>query len=155
MRFGRRMEPMRGMSMNDDVSAILLAHGARMDETGHDIRADVSRESWVPVMTQLASAGVELSDLTALDRGEAVELVAWMLLSPNEQISVRTSCPDPDPLADTLSGVFPIAEWAEREIFDLFGVTFVGHPDLTRILLPDSATIFPLRKSFELRESTW
>jgi NADH:ubiquinone oxidoreductase subunit C len=141
--------------MRADVLAVLDTHGAVLDETGLDPRIDVAVEHWAAMHADLAALGLEFSDITALDRIEAVELVCWLLLSPSEQLSVRTSCPNEWPIAPTLAGVFPPAEYGEREVFDLFGVAFRGHPDMTRILQPDDATIFPLRKSYELTETPW
>ena len=54
----------------------------------------------------------------------------------------------PEATAFTLSAIYPEAIWLEREVFDLFGIRFLGHPNLKRILQPDDATIFPLRKTF-------
>jgi len=48
----------------------------------------------------------------------------------------------------TLSGVFPGANWHERETHDFFGIRFTGHPDLTPFLLPEDATFHPLRKDY-------
>jgi NADH:ubiquinone oxidoreductase subunit C len=141
--------------MRADVLAVLDTHGAVLDESGFDPRVDVAVEHWAAIHADLAALGLEFSDITALDRIESVELVCWLLLSPSEQLSVRTSCPNEWPIAPTLSSVFPPAEYGEREIFDLFGVAFRGHPDMTRILQPDDATIFPLRKSYELTETPW
>jgi len=141
--------------MRSDIDALLERHGAVAVESTCDARFDVPREAWQALHADLSAAGLEFSDLTALDRGDAVELVCWLLVSPTEQLSVRTTCPDADLHAPTLSGVYPPADWAEREVFDLFGVRFDGHPDLTRILQPDDATIFPLRKTFELTVAPW
>ena len=59
---------------------------------------------------------------------------------------------DDPPEVPTASGVFPIAEWHEREAFDLLGVRFAGHPNLTRILTSDDWIGHPLRKDYEMPE---
>jgi NADH-quinone oxidoreductase subunit C len=67
------------------------------------------------------------------------------------RLIVKTFVNDPDP---TLPSVFPLwkgADWMEREVYDMYGVVFDGHPDLRRILMPDEFTSFPLRKDYPLR----
>lgn len=71
--------------------------------------------------------------------------------STGERLFVKTFVNDPDP---TLPSVVPLwagANWMEREVFDMFGVNFTGHPDLRRILLPDEFAGHPLRKDYPLR----
>ena len=67
------------------------------------------------------------------------------------RLIVKTFVNDPEP---RLPSCFPLwlgADWMEREVYDMYGVAFDGHPDLRRILLPDEFTAFPLRKDYPLR----
>jgi NADH-quinone oxidoreductase subunit C len=63
-------------------------------------------------------------------------------------IRVRVYLPESDPVAPTVSDIFPPANWDERETYDMFGVIFIGHPELTRILMPDDWVGHPLRRDF-------
>ncbi len=67
------------------------------------------------------------------------------------RMRLRVFPQDLDPVVPSLARVWPSADWAEREIFDLFGVRFEGHPDLRRLLNPDDFVGYPLRKDFPLR----
>jgi NADH-quinone oxidoreductase subunit C len=72
-------------------------------------------------------------------------------LDTNERIVVKAGVDDPDP---TLPSAVPLwlgADWMEREVFDMYGIRFAGHPDLRRILMPDEFAAFPLRKDYPLR----
>lgn len=66
------------------------------------------------------------------------------------RIVVKAQVEEDDATIDTASDVWPAANWAEREIFDLFGIAFNNHPDLRRILMPDDWVGHPLRKDFPL-----
>jgi NADH-quinone oxidoreductase subunit C len=68
-----------------------------------------------------------------------------------KRLRVLVRLDDADPHAPTLSPVYPAANWAEREVFDLFGVIFDGHTDLRRILLPDDWEGHPLRKDYPVQ----
>jgi NADH-quinone oxidoreductase subunit C len=69
----------------------------------------------------------------------------------NERITVRAFVNDPDPVVPTAVGLWEAANWLEREVWDMFGIRFEGHPDLRRILLPEEFTAFPLRKDYPLQ----
>ena len=64
---------------------------------------------------------------------------------------VKCGVDDPDPALPTAIAIWPGADWMEREVFDMFGIRFNGHPDLRRILMPDEFAAYPLRKDYPLR----
>jgi NADH-quinone oxidoreductase subunit C len=87
---------------------------------------------------------------SGVDRIEQFEVV-YHLMSPetNQLFGLKVKLPKDDPRMPTLTGVWKGVDWHEREIFDLLGVIFDGHPDLRRILLPDDWEGHPLRKDFK------
>jgi NADH-quinone oxidoreductase subunit C len=93
-----------------------------------------------------------LSDATCVDRFPVeprFELNYSLVSIPRtDRLRLRTSVSAQHPVIDSLVPVWPGANWMEREIFDLFGIRFTGHPDLRRILLPDDFEGFPLRRDF-------
>ena len=66
------------------------------------------------------------------------------------RLRVKVGLPEDDPHVPSVTQLFPTANWHEREVWDLFGIVFDGHPDLDRILLPDDWEGHPLRKDEEL-----
>lgn len=95
-------------------------------------------------------------DLTAVDlqgRGAPGRFaVVYSLYSyPNRRrIRLKAFLPGDDPTIDSACGVFPGADWAEREVYDLFGIRFKGHPGLKRIQLPEWFEHHPLRKDYPI-----
>jgi len=75
--------------------------------------------------------------------------VVWILYSfpRNERVRVKTQISDGASIPSSVS-IWPTANWLEREVYDMFGITFDGHPDLKRILLPDGWKGYPLRKDY-------
>lgn len=116
----------------------------------------VPREHLLRVCTFLQSEpGLEfnfLSDLSVMDRFpiEPRFDVNYHLLSiPTRQaVRLRVRLESGDPQVESVTAVWPTAEWHEREMFDLFGVRFAGHSDLRRILMPEDWEGHPLRKDF-------
>jgi NADH-quinone oxidoreductase subunit C len=101
-----------------------------------------------------------LADVTCVhypDRGEPFEIV-WILYSfaHNERLRVKTSVKEGEKAASVVA-LWPTANWLEREVYDMFGVEFEGHPDMRRILLPDGWKGFPLRKDYGIiqQDTEW
>ncbi|HEX6167087.1 MAG TPA: NADH-quinone oxidoreductase subunit C [Acidimicrobiales bacterium] len=79
--------------------------------------------------------------------GERFEVVVGLLShGRRERIRLRVQVPGDDPTCPSLFDVHPGTEALEREVYDMFGITFTGHPDLTRILMPEDWDGYPLRK---------
>ncbi len=93
-----------------------------------------------------------LTDATCVDRFPAeprFELNFHLVSIPRrEKVRLRVWLGGNDPVVDSLVPVWPGANWLEREIFDLFGIRFSGHPDLRRILLPEDWEGYPLRRDY-------
>ena len=68
-----------------------------------------------------------------------------------QRVFVKAFANDPEPTLPSVFGLWAGADWLEREVYDLYGVTFTGHPDMRRILLPSEFTGHPLRKDYPLR----
>ncbi len=93
-----------------------------------------------------------LSDVTGVDRfpiEPRFELNYHLLsMSRKEAIRLRVRLAGESPVIESVVPVWPTANWHEREIFDLFGIRFEGHPNLQRILMPDDWEGYPLRKDY-------
>jgi NADH-quinone oxidoreductase subunit C len=100
----------------------------------------------------------QLAELTAVDYLQYPDArdrygVVYCLLdtTTGTRLFVKTFVNDPDP---ALPSAFPLwrgADWLEREVYDMYGIVFEGHPDLRRILMPEEFTAFPLRKDYPMR----
>ena len=98
----------------------------------------------------LKSLGFErFGFVTAVDRGDVFEMV-YRLQSGEFGVGIflKTDIPRDAPSIATLTDLWPAADWQEREVYDLFGIDFIGHPDMRRILLPEDWVGYPLRKDY-------
>jgi NADH-quinone oxidoreductase subunit C len=79
--------------------------------------------------------------------------VIWCLLNTatGERLVVKTFLNEPDLAVPSAYGLWKGADWLEREVFDMYGIVFEGHPNLKRLLLPEAFTAYPLRKDYPLR----
>ncbi len=138
-----------------------LLHGAPVSYSRGEKVLHPSAATYVNVVKALYADGFRMAvDLTAVDyltnatrvlpagvEPERFEVVVNLLShARRERIRVRVQLPGDLPTIASLYGVYPGTEAMEREAFDLLGVRFDGHPDLTRILLPDDWQGHPLRK---------
>jgi len=100
-----------------------------------------------------------LADLTAVDfsrypgdTGPRFEVVYNMIsIVHRHRIRLKVRVPEEDPRIDSVASIWQTANWHERETYDLMGITFDGHPDLRRILLPEDWEGHPLRKEYPLK----
>jgi NADH-quinone oxidoreductase subunit C len=88
--------------------------------------------------------------------GDAYRAAGAGSAAPPRRLRIKVRVPDSDARVPSLTAIFPTAAWPEREVFDLFGLTFDGHPDLRRILMPEDWEGFPLRKDapVQIRKDT-
>ncbi len=112
--------------------------------------------------TRAAPRFERLEDLTAVDesarrdpRGFADYTLVYHLLSfePADRLRLKVPLDGPDPVIDSITDIWPAANWYEREVYDMFGLRFEGHPNLQRILMPHDWQGHPLRKDYEGRAS--
>jgi NADH-quinone oxidoreductase subunit C len=121
------------------------------------------RETYAQMVRAFRDAGFETcADLCGVDylthpgrtlpdgvKAERFEVVVNLLsLSMRQRVRIRVQVPEDDPVVSTLTDVYSGTEAMEREAFDMIGIIFEGHPDLTRILMPDDWEGHPLRKDY-------
>lgn len=71
--------------------------------------------------------------------------------APTRRLRLRVGVPADDPRVPTVTGVWPAANWLEREVYDMFGIAFMGHPNLQRVLMPEDWVGHPLRKDYPVQ----
>ena len=123
------------------------------DSHGQQV-ARVPNEQWYEFAEAVKEAGFNLfSDVTAVDwyrsRRDRFDVVVNLTsMSIPARLRMITTADREDPKVASLVPLWPGANFPEREVYDMFGITFEGHPDLTRILMPDDWEGHPLRKDF-------
>jgi NADH-quinone oxidoreductase subunit C len=102
--------------------------------------------------TARESLGImHLSYITVVDREGSFELTYELLDLRSVSVRVKTAIEGEEPVIDSVTGIYPTANWHEREAYDMFGVAFKGHPDLRRVYMwQDHFDHHPLLKSFEI-----
>ena len=93
---------------------------------------------------------VDLLDIMSDDQPRFEMIYNLYSMGTFQRLRLKAQVDEDDPAIDTVEGVWPSANWNEREVYDLFGITFNNHSDLRRILMPDDWVGHPLRKDFPL-----
>ncbi len=141
-----------------------LLHGVPVSQSRGQVVLHPSRDEYVALVQRLREAGYwTCVDLCAVDYlgfagvrdlppgvdPERFEVVVVLVNhTDRERLRLRVQVPAHDPSLASLAGVHPGVETPEREAFDMFGIDFPGHPDLSRILMPDEWEGHPLRKDY-------
>jgi len=148
-----------------EVEQVELLHGAPVSDSRGQRVVHPSREQYIAVLKKLIDEGyVMCSDLTAVDylthpgrtlpaglAAERFELVLNLTsITTRDRIRVRVQIPEGDAVVASAFDLWPGTEAMEREVFDMYGIRFDGHPDLTRILMPEDWDGHPLRKDYEI-----
>jgi len=137
--------------MAHHLSRLSTDLGARISERFDAVVIEIPAENLLRAAYELREIGFDrLGMVTAVDLGEDFEMVYRVTsrsLSSNAFVKCRIG--RVDPTVSSLCEVWPAANWQEREVWDLFGIDFAGHPDMRRILLPEEWPGWPLRKDYD------
>jgi NADH-quinone oxidoreductase subunit C len=140
-------------------------HGCPVSDSRGQVVVHPTREQYVGVVKALADEGYAMCvDLCGVDylnhpdrplpdsiAPERFEVVVNLLdLTNRRRLRLRVQVPAADPTVPTLFDIHPGTEAMEREAFDMFGIEFAGHPDPSRILMPEDWIGHPLRKDYEI-----
>ena len=141
------------------VEMLVQKFGATPSEFRDNKRAAVTPDKLYAALEALKSAGFDmLTDITAVDYlhyPSAKDRFGLVYILTNtatgERVIVKTYLNEPDLSVPSAYPLWRGADWMEREVYDMYGITFSDHPDLRRILMPEEFTAFPLRKDYPLR----
>jgi NADH-quinone oxidoreductase subunit C len=148
------------------MADVELRHGVPETRALGQVVLHPPRDAYRDVVAALRQEGFTMCvDVTAVDylthpgrsglppgvAPERFEVVVTLLsFERRERLRLRVQVPEHDPVLDSLYDLHPSSEAPEREVFDMFGVAFEGHPDLTRILMPEDWEGHPLRKDYSV-----
>ena len=122
------------------AKASYLATMKKLVDDGYDMCCDLTAVDYVNAPNRTVPAGVQ---------PERFEVVVNLLsMAKRERLRVRVQVAESEPTLESLFDLYPGSEAMEREVYDMFGISFVGHPDLTRILMPEDWDGHPLRKDY-------
>lgn len=148
------------MSTEETLQAKFPSVGLAFSQFRDNRRIAVPAESLQPLLAFMKQdLGFDfLAEITAVDYLEyegATDRFGVVYVVVNtktgERLVVKTFVNDPDPVLPSVYSLWKSADWLEREVYDMFGIKFSGHPDLRRILTPDEFSAYPLRKDYPLK----
>ena len=117
--------------------------------------AVVSREEIVAFVQAVSDAGfetfIDICSVDHLNRDPRYDVIINLLsMEHGQRLLIKVGVPGDDPTLSSITGIYAGANFYEREVWDLMGIAFEGHPDLTRIVLPDEWVGHPLRKDYSV-----
>ena len=124
--------------------------GLEISEHQDDAMIRVAPEKLHAAAQAMKDIGFDrLGFVTAVDYGDEFELVYRLTSRPHTAGAfLKTRISREEPSVESMCDLWEAANWQEREVWDMFGITFAGHPDLRRILLPEEWAGYPLRKDY-------
>jgi NADH-quinone oxidoreductase subunit C len=142
----------------DHIKQTLPDAIVRQKEFFGEMTLEVFKENLINVLSLLKNSGYEvLMDLSGIDYLSPIKQtkVFYWLHNPSNYARIRIILfAKRDESIPSVTGLWEGADWYERELFDLFGVRFEGHPDMKRILMPDDWKGHPLRRDYALTEES-
>ena len=147
---------LEGMPDHPAVKALMGWNAEGLTDAKFDrgeLTLTVHREDVVPALRALQAAGYDaFEDMTAVDWYPSIPRfqLSYHILSHSlkERIRLRALVDEADASVESITSLWQGANYYEREVFDLFGIRFAGHPNLRRILMPDDWVGHPLRKDY-------
>jgi len=147
---------LEGMADHPAVKALLAWKPDGLVDAMFDrgeLTLSVDKDDIVPALGALQAGGYDFfEDMTAVDWYPSIPRfqLSYHLLSHGykQRIRLRAMVDEADPTVESITSIWQGANYFEREVFDLFGIRFAGHPNLRRILMPDDWNGHPLRKDY-------
>ncbi|MBS1803034.1 MAG: NADH-quinone oxidoreductase subunit C [Acidobacteria bacterium] len=144
------------MADHPAVKGLVASNSAALIDALFDrgeLSLTVSPESIIPAVSTIKDAGyTAFEDMTAVDwlPSEPRFQLTYHILSHafKQRVRIKAWVSENDPAIESITSVFPGANFYEREVFDLFGIRFEGHPNLRRIMMPEEWVGHPLRKDY-------
>jgi NADH-quinone oxidoreductase subunit C len=153
---GDRAAVLAGLPDHPAVKAILTWNADALTDARFDrdeLTLTIAPESIREAAATVQAAGYNFfEDLTAVDWFPSIPRfqLSYHILSHTfkERIRLRVMVSEPDPTVESITSVWPSANFYERETYDMFGIRFAGHPNLRRIMMPDEWEGYPMRKDY-------